>query len=96
MICVVNKAWYRGPKRAIPRLRAVATIEQAWLDGVESLISSALSAELLAPAFDQAHKLLVSIAEAAVASNDEDAKAVRRGLSYWPDVAELHLPALGQ
>ena len=93
---VVNETWYQGPKRALRRLRAVKAVEPSWLDEIGGLMSMGLSEELLAPACARTRELLVSMAETAVAQGDEEARAVHRGLSYWPDVADLSLPALSQ
>ena len=38
--------------------------------------------------------LLVDVAEFAVHQGDEERRAVRRGLSYWPDVDSLVVPSL--
>ena len=93
---VVHGAWYRGPKRAISRLREIEKIEPSWLEEIESLMSMGLSEEPLASTYKRTHALLVFMAETAVAQGDKEAKAVRRGLSYWPDVADLSLPALSK
>ena len=55
----------------------------------------ALGAEALAPLVGRAESLLVRMAGIAVAQGEEEATAVRRGLSYWPDVADLEIPSLG-
>ncbi|MBT5589991.1 MAG: hypothetical protein HOJ45_18490, partial [Gemmatimonadetes bacterium] len=77
-------------------LREIEKIEPSWLEEIESLMSMGLSEEPLASTYKRTHALLVFMAETAVAQGDKEAKAVRRGLSYWPDVADLSLPALSK
>ena len=77
------------------RLRALPQVPTDWLDEIEVLAGGALGAEALAPLVGRAESLLVRMAGIAVAQGEEEATAVRRGLSYWPDMADLEIPSLG-
>ena len=93
LMFTVHGIWYRGPKRALRTLESTPAVPQDWPERIASMLAEEQRPSALSPVVLRCHELLVDVAEFAVGQGVEERRAVRRGLSYWPDVDPLDVDA---
>ena len=91
LIFAAHNSWFRGSKRALGRLEQMPDVPAFWGAEITALVSAPCAPNGLFEQAARAHRLLVQVAECVAAQGAEEARWVRRGLSYWPDVDPLTL-----